>query len=194
RKATPRKPSRREKFRPFVEGLETRLTPSVNVTTWHNDNFLSGLNNNEATLTPANVNATNFGKLFSYAVDGYVYAQPLYVSGLSIAGGTHNVAFVATEGDSVYAFDVNDNTAGPSGNGLYWRTNFVLPRTGFTVTTVPSGDTGSGDIVPQVGITGTPLIDTAHNTLYVLAKTKEVENATTTPHYVFRLYALNLST
>jgi hypothetical protein len=176
-----------------VEVLECRLTPT-SVTTWHNDNLLSGLNNQETVLTTSNVNANTFGKQFSYAVDGYVYAQPLYVANLSIGGGTHNVAFVATEGDSVYAFDVNSNTAGPSGNGLYWKTNFVLPRTGFTVTTVPSGDTGSGDIVPQVGITGTPLIDTTHNTLFVLAKTKEVDNASGAAHYVQRLYALNLQT
>src|SRR5262249_8925256 len=150
-------------------------------------NTLSGLNNQETVLNPSNVNASNFGKLFSYALDGYVYAQPLYKADLAIAGGTHNVAFVATEGDSVYALDTD--TKAP-----YWQTNLILPRSGFTVPPVPSGDTGSGDIVPQVGITGAPLIDAATSTLYVLAKTKEVENATGMPHYVQRLYALDIPT
>jgi hypothetical protein len=189
---TIRRQPRRASFQPKMEYLEMRLAPA-NVTTWHNDNFLSGLNNTETTLTTSNVNANNFGKLFSYQTDGYVYAQPLYVSNLTIGGGSHNVAFVATEGDSVYAFDTDSPSAGPNGNGVYWQTNLIIPRTGFTVTTVPSADTGSGDIVPQIGITGTPLIDTAHNTLYVLAKTKEVETATSTSHYVQRLYALSLS-
>src|SRR5262245_40812100 len=165
-KPAPRKPARRA-FRPALEHLESRITPAnVDVLTWHNDGLLSGLNSQETTLTPSNVNANNFGKLFSYDVDGYVYAQPLYKGNLSIAGGTHNVAFVATEHDSVYAFDTD-------AKATFWQTSLLLPRAGYTVTTVPSGDTGSGDIVPEVGITGTPLIDAARNTLYVLAKTKE---------------------
>jgi hypothetical protein len=160
------------------------------VLTWHNDNLLSGLNNNETILTPSNVNASNFGKLFSYAVDGYVYAEPLYKSNLVIAGGSHNVAFVATEGDSVYAFDTDSNTAGPGGNGLYWVAHFTNPAAG--ITTVPSSDTNTGDIVPQVGITGTPVIDGTTNTLYVIAKTKEIRSGVA--HYVQTLHALSLTT
>ncbi len=81
---------------------------SVNIPTWHMDNGRSGLNSNETQLTPANVNTAGFGKLFSYAVDGYSYAQPLYISNLRINGSSHNVVFVATEMASVYAFDADN--------------------------------------------------------------------------------------
>src|SRR5262249_20560652 len=95
----------------------------VNVLTHHNDNSRSGANTGETILTTANVNSTTFGKLFSDGVDGQVYAQPLYVQGLSIAGGTHNVVFVCTEHNSVYALD-----ADASGSAL-WQVNLGTPVT-----------------------------------------------------------------
>ena len=99
----------RRSNRPGVERLETRLAPAnLDVTTYHYDNFLSGWNNQESSLTTAKVgNRDLFGQLFSQPVDGYVYATPLYRKEVPIGGAAHNVAFVATEHDSVYAFDTD---------------------------------------------------------------------------------------
>ena len=106
----------------------TPVAPSsVNIPTWHADNGRSGLNSNETQLTPANVNAAGFGKLFSYAVDGYSYAQPLYISNLRINGSSHNVVFVATEMASVYAFDA-DNSATAAHCGRPRCCNPVMSR------------------------------------------------------------------
>jgi len=162
----------------------------VAVLTYHNDNTRDGANTNEAILTAANINVTDFGRLFTYTVDGYVYAQPLVMTNLTIPGqGTYNVVFVATENDSVYAFNA-DNNAGTNG-GLLWYTNL---GTSPLSDNHEFGDRYNGgnytDIVPEVGITGTPVINPATGTLYVDVWSRIV---TTTTHYTHHIHALNIT-
>jgi len=160
--------------------ISLQASAQVNVLTYHNDNSRTGANLNETTLTPANVNASTFGKLFSYAVDGNVYAQPLFVSGLSITGqGTHNVVFVATEHNSVYAFDADSNT--DANGGLLWHVNL-----GTSVPT-PNPSLNFNAIKPEVGITGTPVIDLGSQTLYVDAFTWDGTN------FFHSVHALNIA-
>jgi len=141
----------------------------VNVTTQHNASARDGQNLSETILAPANVNADQFGRLFVQPLDGFPYAQPLYVSNLSVAGAAHNVIYVATANDSVYAFDADSNT-GVNANPL-WRVSFINPAAG--ITTLSSLDVSCTDMNPQVGITGTPVIDLTSNTIYLVASTKE---------------------
>src|ERR1017187_90740 len=102
-------------------------TSAVNILTQHNDNFRTGANLSESVLTVSNVNTNQFGKLFTRAVDGQIYAQPLYVSGLMISGNLHNVVFVATEHNSIYAFDADD----PAASTALWQVNPDRERTPF---------------------------------------------------------------
>jgi len=147
----------------------------VNITTQHSDNLRDGLNSNETTLTQANVNESQFGRLFKVVVDDQVFAQPLVVNSVTIGGGTHSVVYVATANNSIYAFDAVNGTR-------YWQVNlgtaFVVSDAGITCT----------DTLDSAGIMSTPVIDLAHNTLYAVAKTYVSGSAAHSVH------ALNLST
>jgi fibronectin type 3 domain-containing protein len=155
--------------------------------TYHDDNLRTGQNLGETVLTPANVSSSTFGKLFSLPLDGIAYAAPLYVENVAIPNkGTHNVVYVATEHDSVYAYDADGQSSTP-----LWKDSFINPANG--VTTVSADDVGECcDIAPEIGITSTPVIDKSTNTMYVVVKTKEVSGGTT--NYVQRLHALDLTT
>ena len=157
--------------------------------TGRNDTLRTGQNLNEVALTTGTVNRNQFGKLFSYPVDGYVFAQPLYVEGVNIRNqGIHNVVYVATESDSVFAFDADNNG---TGGGQLWQKSFIDPANG--VTTVPQGAVENGNDIPvQVGITATPVIDPAIKTLFVIVRTKEITGGVTS--YVQRLHALDITT
>lgn len=163
-------------------------TAQVNVTTYHYDNFRRGQNTAETALTLSNVNSSQFGKLFSVPVDGYVYAQPLYLANVTISGAVHNVLYIATEHDSVYAIDADNGT-------VLWQQSFINPAAG--ITTASSSDFGCNDLVPEIGITSTPVIDPpgsgtlSSGTIYVLAKTQEGAGSANT---VQRLHALDVAT
>ncbi len=173
--------------KPRLELLESRRLLSVNVLTGHNDQARTGLNFNEVALTPANVNTSTFGELLSYPVTGQVYAQPLYVSNLAIPGqGTHNVVFVVTQNNDVYAFDANSN-AGATG-GLLWHVN--LGPAAATPNSYFGNRYGSyHDINPQVGITSTPVIDLGSGTMYLDSFTNDAVG-----QYSHHLHALDITT
>jgi uncharacterized protein (TIGR03437 family) len=174
--------------RNLLLSLTLPLAAQLNVLTYQYDNGRAGANLNEAVLTPGNVNSTQFGKLFSQPVDGVVYGQPLYLEGVNISGnGFHNVVYVATEHDSVYAFDADDNVGTDA--APLWQVSFVNPAKG--VTTVPASDVSCDQITPEIGITSTPVIDPASGTIYVVAMTKETSNGTVS--YVQRLHALDVT-
>jgi len=160
----------------------------VSVLTYHNDIRRTGANHNETMLNTTTVNVKQFGKLFSYPVDADIYTQPLYVPGVSIPGkGAHNVVYVATQNDSVYAFDADTKTGK---NALpLWHVNFTNPARG--ITPVPVTDVQPGDynqnIHGTIGIMGTPVIDLKTRTLYLVARTKE------NGAYVQRLHALDIT-
>ena len=160
----------------------------VSVLTQRYDAARSGVNANETILTPSSATTNNFGKLFSVPVDGYVYAQPLYVPNVLIPGqGAHNVVYIVTEHDSVYAYDADGLALQP-----LWKVNFTNPPNVTTVPLSANTDPGATDVVPEVGITSTPVIDPSSGTLYVVAKTQEVSGSTT--NYVYRLHALDFTT
>jgi hypothetical protein len=151
---------------------------ATDVVTYHNDIARTGQNLSETTLTTSNVKSSSFGKLFTMPVDGVIDAEPLYLSGLSIGGVTHNVLYAVTENDSVYAFDADTGAR-------LWKISLLLSGES------PSGDQGCGQISPQIGITSTPVIDRGsgpNGTIYVVAMS--VKGST----YFQRIHALDVTT
>jgi hypothetical protein len=167
--------------------MSAQTATPVPVSTWRYDLTHAGQNTNETLLTPSNVNVNSFGKLFSLRVDSTVYAQPLYVPGLTMKDGqVHNVLFVGTENDSIYAFDADSN--GGANAKPIWQISLLTSAygAGAGATAVDWHDSGSPDVAPTVGITGTPTINLATNTMYVVGATKE--NGV----YYSRLHAINI--
>jgi len=153
------------------------------VLTYHNDNGRTGQNLNEEILSPANVNTNHFGKLWVLSADGLVDAQPLYAAGVSIPlKGMRNVVFIATEHDSVYAYDADSTN-------LFWQVSMLGTNE------VTSDNRGCSQVTPEIGITSTPVIDRQlgpNGTIFVVAMSKQVTNSTTV--YFQRLHALDLAT
>ncbi len=162
--------------------LASTSAAHAQVLTAQYDNARTGATLHEKILTPTNVNARTFGKLYSLTVDGDVFAQPLYVPALTFPNlGKRNVVFAATEHDSVYAFDANSPHDTP-----LWHVSFLDPAHG--ITTLTDRDVQCPFITPEVGITPTPVIDPTTRTLYVLARTKE------NGAFVQKLHALDILT
>jgi hypothetical protein len=174
------------------------VTALSGVLTYHNDLARDGANMKEYALSPSNVNTITFGKLFSCPVRGAIYTQPLWVRGVTIAGGTHNVIFVATQHDTAYAFDAD---ASPCVQ--YWHVNLLDPLHGGTAgeTPVTWNDVGNcfGDIYPEAGVTGTPVIDPSTNTIYMVSASEANPSNSgncsgTVATFYHRLHALDLAT
>ncbi len=168
-----------------TKSATVEVTGFAGALTWRNDNMRSGANSQELALSPGMVNSSTFGKLFSCPIDGFAYAQPLYVANLAIPGnGTHNVIFVATEMDSVFAFDADAKPC-----VQLWKTSLI--PAGSQAIATPNINITSTDLVPFVGITGTPVIAASASLLYVVAAT---QSGSANPFYDQRLYALDLAT
>jgi len=160
---------------------------TAQVTTSQYDNARTGATLNEKILTPQNVNAKQFGKLGAFKVDGPVYAQPLFVPSLEIPGkGTHDVLYVATEHDSVYAFDANR-----PGDPALWQVSFLDPAR--NITPLSEDNVECPFLRPEIGITSTPVIDLKTGTLYVLARTRR-RHSVSTDEFFQHLHALAITT
>ena len=175
--------------------VSVAVTDLTGVSTYHNNLSRNGANTQEYALTPAAVNASTFGRLFSCTVDGAIYAQPLWVANLTVSSAKHNVVFVATQHDSVYAFDA-DSSVTPC--VPLWHANLLDSDHGGTsgeTSVISSGPdyyvgAGVGDIAPEVGVTGTPVIDLTTNTLYVVSKSMTISGLS----FYQRLHAIDLAT
>jgi chitodextrinase len=167
----------------YTVSATVAVTDLTGITTYHNDVARTGQNLQEYALTPTTVSSGYFGKRWSCPLDGTVYAQPLYVANLSIGGGTHNVLFVVTMHDSIYAFDADN-----PGCVTYWQVSFISPSAGTGITTISSANAGCNDTLVEYGITGTPVIDPNSKTIYLVAAT--TDNGTNFQ----RLHALDIRT
>ena len=163
--------------------VQAQQATHTTVATYHNNNARTGLNSTEVSLTPRNVSVTTFGKLGAVTVQGDIYAQPLYVPQVTTSTGSHNLIIVATEHDQVYAIDANSRQ-------IIWHTD-LLGSSGM-VTTVDPNDVDCGAISPEIGITGTPVIDTTSSTVYMVARTKDTSSGQ--PVFYQWLHALDLAT
>ncbi len=160
--------------------LTVTATAAIDVATYQYDNTRAGVNEQETTLTPANVNSAMFGKIGFFPADGLVDGQPLYLFQLTIPNkGTHNVVYMVTENDSVYAYEADH------GN-ILWQVSLL--GTGET----PSDDRGCGQVTPEIGITSTPVIDRslgANGAIYTVAMSKDSSG-----NYIQRVHALDITT
>lgn len=175
-------------------GPSPKPTPSASPTvsvappgvyTRHYNNQRTGVNPNETILTPANVAPGLFGKIFTLATDGYTYAQPLYVPNVKVNGAVHNVLYVATAADSLFAFDADGKLTAP-----LWTVSFTDSSNGITALT-PT-DTGCPELGPSIGISGTPVIDPILGAIYLVANTKQTVGTNVT--YSHWLHAIDLAT
>jgi hypothetical protein len=192
----------------IAEPLETRLQLSTNVLTFHNDGVSDGVNNSETTLSPTNVKVGSFGKTATVPVDGNVYAEPLVYTSDTItsgpntetgAAGVHDVVFVATENDSLYAVDMHSGAILwqrsflniGAGAGSTAGTDINNPLNATAIAAPNDNDIQSQDIDPVFGITGTPVVDPNTGIIYLVAFTKETVNGV--PNFVQRLHAISVA-
>ncbi len=159
------------------------LFAQVSVLTQHNDTSRTGQNLQETILNTSTVNLANFGKLFSLPVSGNIFAQPLYVPGLTIGGETHNVLYVATAANNVYAFDADNGNSTP-----LWAANLGTPVPSQDICVTDPVECPYTDVIPVIGILATPVIDPLSGTIYVVANTKDNSG-----NYHFKLHALDLT-
>ncbi len=162
------------------------VTDLAGVTTWRNDRAHSGVNSQEYALTPQNVRSSEFGKLFSCPVDGWVFAQPLWMADVRISGERHNLVFVATENDSLYAFDAD----GPGCKAVWSSQSVNLIPSDEKIAPLDDLENDSIALGPATGITGTPVIDPSSRTIYLVAVTE----SKTTPTIIQRLHAIDITT
>jgi hypothetical protein len=176
-----------------TSSITVYVTNLAGVYTYHDDLARDGVNSQEYALTTSSVNTSTFGKLFSCTVDGAIYAQPLWVANVTINSVKHNVVFVASQHDSLFAFDADANPC-----VQLWQVSLIDSNHGGSAaeTTVPSGvpgylvGSGYGDITPEVGVTGTPVIDPSTGTLYVVSKSVNLSG----PTFYQRLHAIDITT